>query len=308
MTYDYKDKVQLIQNLGYEVYVCPEQEAYLFPHLLDIDLLVCYNPFETLKLSQLPKLKGIFLSSIGIDQLPKEEIIDRGIQVANNRGGYSPAIAEWIVFRLLEIYKLGRLFDNQQKNRRWKLQTGIEEISDKTICFVGAGSIATKTAILLKAFGPKLLALNASGKPVEGFEEVLPITELQGVLPICDVLILTVPYTEKTHHLIAKQELNRMKDHAVIINVSRGKLLDEAALIDCLMHGKFKGVALDVFDEEPLADHHPLWQFEHVFISPHNSWVSQFRNERRFETLYANMKAFMQNESLLTPVDVQKGY
>lgn len=308
MTYDYKEKVQLIRDLGYQVYQCPEQEAHLFPMLSDIELLVCYNPFETLKLSQLPQLKAIFLSSIGIDQLPKEEILHRGIIVANNRGGYSPAIAEWIVFRLLEIYKLGRVFEQQQKNRNWRLQTGIEEISDKTICFVGAGSIAMKTAGLLKPFGSRLLALNTSGHTVDGFDQIFPITAIHELLPQCDVLILTVPYTEQTHHLIGEKELRLLKENAVIINVSRGKLLDESALLIALKHGKFKGVALDVFDEEPLGEDHPLWQLDQVYISPHNSWISQYRNERRFETLYENMKAFIHNEALLTPVDVMRGY
>lgn len=308
MTYDYGEKTTAIEALGYKIHYAPETAAHQYPYLNEIDLLVCYNPFQTLKLSQMPRLKGIFLSSIGIDQLPIDEVLNRGIAVANNRGGYSPAIAEWIVFRLLSIYKRARAFDQLQHEKKWRLQTDIEEIGQARICFIGAGSIAKRTSQLLKPFGATIIGVNTSGSPVAEFDEVYGIDRLDAILPQCDAVVITIPYTERTHRLIDSRRLRLLKRDCVVINVSRGKIMDESALIQCLEEGYFKGVALDVFDEEPLIESSPLWNVDRVYLSPHNAWVSQYRNERRFETLLKNLEAFINQQPLFTPVDAIKGY
>ena len=100
--------------------------------------------------------------------------------------------------------------------------------------------------------------------------------------------------------------LKLMKDNSVLINISRGKVLDEKALIE--NHEKFLGIALDVFEVEPLEKTNPLWELENVYISPHNSWISEMRNQRRFEMIYENMRRYINSEPILHQIDPKRGY
>ena len=128
------------------------------------------------------------------------------------------------------------------------------------------------------------------------------------MLKLCDVVVVTLPYTKATHHLINEDRFKAMKDGAFFINVARGSIVDELSLIKNLKNGKLAGAAIDVYEEEPLKEDNPLWDLDNVILTSHNSWISEMRNERRFKLIYKNMKIYEHGEELINIVDLKKGY
>lgn len=308
-TYDYgKNQMESIKKLGYEIILMQEKGLSYSEILKDIDVLVCYNPFNSLDISKLRNLKWIQLSSIGIDQAPIEYIENNSIVLSNNKGGYSIPMGEWVVLKILELFKKSKnLYDNQ-RNKKWKIDTSVSELYDKTVGFIGTGSIAIESAKRLQGFGVKILGLNTSGRKVEFFDKCYAFIELKSMLSLCDLVVISIPYTKKTHHLLNKETFKYFKNDSFLINIARGSIIDEEVLIKYLRIGKLKGAALDVFENEPLSKKSPLWEFDNVIVTPHNSWVSEMRNERRFNTIYQNMSRFINNEKLINVVNLEKGY
>jgi len=308
-TYDYgAEKTDLIRDLGYEVELIHESLIENDDRVNSADVLVCYNPFNRIDLTQMTRLKWIQLSSIGFDQLPIEDVLSKDITVTNNQGGYSKPMGEWIVMNILEIFKNRKRFYQDQKEKVWKLDSGIFEIVDRKIAFLGTGTIAQEGAKRLQGFEAEVIGFNTSGHKADYFDSCYSIDNLENHLPHIDVLIVTLPHTEKTHHFVNATRMDLMKDDAVLINVSRGANIDEQALIDALKRDKFLGVAVDVFESEPLPGESPLWSFDRVYFSPHNSWVSDKKNERRFNMIYNNMKKYIDGKPLKNVVNIERGY
>jgi phosphoglycerate dehydrogenase-like enzyme len=297
-----------IRNLGYEVIYIYEKEVSNSTIINDIDVLVCYNPFNRLNIQKLNNLKWIQLSSIGIDQVPIQIVKDKNILVTNNKGGYSIPIGEWVVLKILELLKNSKGFYKKQLQKKWKIDTSVLELFGKTIGFIGTGSIAKEAAKRLQGFEANILGLNTSGKNVQYFHKCYGINDFEDMVSQCDIIVISIPYTNKTHHLIDENIFKMMKDNVYIINVARGSIINENHLIKYLKNGKVKGAALDVFEKEPLDSSSPLWEMDNVIITPHNSWVSEMRNERRFNIIFENMKRFINGDKLLNIVDIEKGY
>ncbi|MBN2897407.1 MAG: dihydrofolate reductase [Clostridia bacterium] len=302
-TYDYgQAKLDAIRALGYEVMVVKESIIENGPEVDDAEILVCYNPFERLDISKMPALKLIILSSMGFDQLPLEEVKHRNILVTNNKGGYSKPIGEWVAMSLLNIYKDTKYFYRRQDDKIWHINTGVWELVGKNILFLGTGSVATEAAKRLQGFEAKVIGMNTDGRAMPYFDECISFDQMMHYVSKVEAVVCALPYNDQMHHLIDERFLGAMKDCAVLINVSRGKLVDEEALVRYLDDGKFMGIALDVFEREPLPKESPLWEFERVYLSPHNSWISEMRNERRFENIFENLKRYSNQAALINLV------
>lgn len=308
-TYDYGEKkMQSIKNLGYEIVLRKEGDLVYDEKLRDIEALFCYNPFSTLDIAKMKKLKWIQLSSIGIDQVPLEKVKKQGIILTNNKGGYSVPMGEFIVMKILELFKNSKTFHHQQQQKLWKIDTSLIELYNKRVSFIGTGSIAVEGAKRLQGFGVEITGVNTKGRDVEYFHKCYPLKDLKEVLKHSDVVVLTIPYTDETHHLIDDEALAVMNPKAYLINVSRGTIVDQQALIRHLKEQSIQGAALDVFEKEPLPEDSPLWELSNADITPHNSWVSEMRNQRRFDTLYKNCDRYISGEPLINEVDLNKGY
>lgn len=308
-TYDYgEERMESVRALGYDISICPEKNLTFSPEMEDAEVLVCYSPFKTLDISQMTHLRWIQLSSIGIDQVPIEKAKEAKLVITNNRGGYSIPMGEWIVLKILEIYKQSKFFYRNQLQHNWQLTSNILELNNKRIGFIGTGTIAIEAAKRLKGFDVSLIGFNTSGKSVQPFDECFPIDMLDKWIQRFDVLILAVPATKGTHRLVNRNLLKKMKDSSVLVNVSRGSVIDENALVEQLNAGKFLGVALDVFEQEPLGPENPLWDIERAYITPHNCWVSEQRNERRFDIILDNLRRYSLKQELINRVDLDKGY
>lgn len=309
MTYNYGDEAfKEIEDMGYEISYISENEITEDMKFEEVEVLVCYNPFEKLDISSMKNLKWIQVSSIGVDQVPTKEVLKRGIVVTNNRGGYSIPIGEFVVMRILEIMKNTKYFNSVQTNKRWRLTTDVLEVYNKRVLILGTGTIGIEVAKRLKGFGVEIIGVNTNGKPVEFFDQTVSIRKLNDEVEKADILVLALPHTKDTDNILDEKMLRSMKKDSSIINVSRGNLIDEVALVELLEEGYFRGVALDVFKEEPLSEESLLWELDRVYITPHNSWVSEKRNERRLELILQNLKRYVEKEELLNIVNIERGY
>ena len=308
-TYNYGgDKMKSIEAFGYDIKVMKELDIIYSEELEEIEVLVCYDPFKTLDIEKMKKLKWIQLSSIGIDQLPVEYVKNTSIIITNNKGGYSIPMGEWIVLKTLELFKNSKGLYENQTNRKWKMDTSIYELYGKTIGFIGTGTIAVEAAKRFQGFGVNIVGVNTNGRDIQYFDRCYPMSELNEMLKSCDVVVGTIPYTKATHHLINEERFIEMKTGAYFINVARGSIVDEVSLIKNLRSGKLAGAAIDVYEEEPLKEDSPFWKLDNVILTSHNSWISEMRNERRFNLIYKNMKRYVKGEELVNVVDLNKGY
>ncbi len=308
VTYNYGEAVfNDMAKLGYNIIYKPEKEIS-DADLSGIDILICYDPFKQLSDTAYTDLSHIILSSTGINQLPQSVVDNSAIKVTHNRYGYNQPIAEWIVMMLLVGFKqLTGLFE-QHHQKQWRINTDLLELSGKCIVFLGTGNIAAEAVKRLRPFGVDIVGVNRSGRKPDGYQRVYKMTQLAEVLPTADAVVVCLPQTVETENLINADHLKLIKDDAVFINISRGWSVDEMALCKVLEAGKFKLCALDVVKEEPLKEDSPLWGFEQVLITPHNSWVSENRNSRRLEYIMENLKRIKNNTQLLYQVNVKRGY
>lgn len=301
-----EEKINMVKGLGYEVIYKSEKIIENTEEINTADVLVTYDSFSRLDINQMKNLKYIQTTSVGIDQLPKQEIVERQIIVSNNRGGYSIPIGEWIVKSILDIYKNTVSFYKNQKNKVWKPDFTTKEVSGIRVGFLGTGTIAMEAAKRLKAFDVEVWGVNTKGSIREYFDKCFSTSDLDEIFKSCDVVVASMPSTKETIGLVNKDKFELMKEGSVFINIGRGDLINQDDLIDCI--GKFRGVALDVFEEEPLSEDNKLWDFDNVIVTPHNSWWSDKNPDRVFDLVYNNLKKFINNDNLKNVVDLKRGY
>lgn len=308
-TYNYgEERMSKISSLGYDIEHIDEKIITYSDNLRDAEILVCYDPFRTLNIGNLNKLKYIQLSSIGIDQVPIEIIKNKNITLCNNKGGYSVPIGEWIVLKILEMLKNSKAAYENQRIKKWKMDMSLLELYGKTVGFIGTGSIAQEGAKRLAAFGVNIVGVNTNGRDVQYFHKCFDIGNIKTMVKYCDVIVLAIPSTKETYQLINDELIKNMKDNVLLVNVARGNIIEEEALIKGLKIGKIKMAALDVFEMEPLKESSSLWELDNVIITSHNSWVSDNKDARRFDLIYENLKRYKSGEELLNIVDLDKGY
>lgn len=309
VTFDYtKEEFDHLRSLGYEVIYKKEKDIEFSDEIADIDTLLCFDLFDKVDISKFTNLKWIQLLSAGINQVPADIVKEKDIILTNNRGCYSVPIAEWNVLKVLEMLKNSKEFYKKQEDKNWKVDKSLLDLYKKRIGFVGTGSIASESAKRFCGFGAEIYGLNTDGKDTEHFDRCWATDNINDFASSCDIIIITTPYTEKTHHLIDEEVFKHMRHGVYIINIARGSIIDEKALIDNLKSGKVGKAALDVFEEEPLPKKSSLWNMENVYISPHNSWVSELNHERRFYIAKENMKRYINGEELLNVIDLNRGY
>jgi phosphoglycerate dehydrogenase-like enzyme len=234
----------------------------------------------------------------------------RGLQVTNARGVFSRPIAEYVVMMSLAIARrLPQLLD-LQRERTWQPLRGAE-LSGLTVGIVGYGSIGTEIASLLAPFGTRIVAtrrhpeLGSGGVPNV---EVWGVDRLHELLRIADLVVIAAPLTDATAGLIGPAELQEMPGHAWLINIARGRLVDEMALRRALAAGWIGGAVLDVFDEEPLPADSPLYDTPNLVITPHTSWSSDRVLERSVDLFVANLERYLADQPLENLVDLEAGY
>ncbi|GAA0182411.1 phosphoglycerate dehydrogenase [Clostridium sediminicola] len=285
-----EEQLNTIQSLGYEIIFVKDERLPLEIDVTDVEAVVCNGLFLYNDIAKFKSLKFIQLTSAGMDRVPIDYIKQLGIEIYNARGVYSIPMTEFVVLKILEIYKNSRHFYEIQLKHKWEKKRDLLELTDKSAAIIGFGSVGTEVAKRLKVFGVNIIGVGRRKIESELIDESYTIDDLDKVLMKSDIVILTLPLTEETRCLIDAKKLSYMKDNSVLVNVSRGGVIDERALIEAIQAGKFLGIALDVFEEEPLSEESILWDLERVIVTPHNSFVSDKVNERMFELICENLK------------------
>ena len=287
-----EEQLNILKGCGFEVTYVQNEREELVLDCSQFDAVVCNSLFQYTPVERFTSLKVVQLTSAGFNRAPVGYLASKGIALYNAKGVYSAPIAEWVVLRILELYKQSAVFAAQQKNKLWKKHRDLLELIDKRVLIIGTGSVGTECAKRLKAFDTQVLGVDIYDSSSPYIDEFYPMETLSDVLPTADIVVLTLPLTEKTTGLFSDRLLSQMKDSSILINVARGAIIDEAALTEKLAEGKFMGVVLDVFEEEPLKETSPLWSIDRVKISPHNSFVSDGNSKRMFSLIYKNLTEF----------------
>jgi phosphoglycerate dehydrogenase-like enzyme len=273
-----------------------------------------------------PDLRWVQGHFAGVDRIVNHPLV-RSIILTTSSGIHTPAMAEYILMMILAFaHRLPRMMDYQRQvewpKDRWTLFVP-RELGDSTLGIVGYGSIGRHTARLAKAFGMKVLATkrNVQHTADEGWH--LPQTgdltgeyvdrlyapnQLRSMLAECDYVAVTVPLNAETRNLIGLNEFKAMKRDAIIVNVARGGVIDQVALIDALRKNTIGGAALDVFTPEPLPADSPLWTLPNVIISPHVSGFTSHYDERAMALFAENLRRYVNGAPLMNVVDVNRGY
>ena len=192
----------------------------------------------------------------------------------------------------------------------WEEHVAPAEVAGATLGLVGLGSIGRNVARRASALGMQVLSVreHANSEKPEFVDEVLPSSKLNEMLGQADYVVLAAPVVAATRGMIGSEQLSRMKPEGCLINVGRGPLIDEAALIEALREGKIAGAALDVFEQEPLPSDSPLWDLDNVLITPHTAGMTTKLWERHYTLFSENLRRFIKGEPLLAVVDKKQGY
>jgi phosphoglycerate dehydrogenase-like enzyme len=242
------------------------------------------------------KLKWVHTPSAGVEKVLSKEIIESPVPLTNGRGVFARPLGEWIIgVMIFFTYDMRRNLEDQ-KARRWNLVMH-GELYGQTLGIIGFGSIGRAAADRAKAFGMNILTIRRG--------EAAKIREMIGQ---CDFVAVTAPLTPETRGMVGAAEIAAMKPTAVMINVGRGPVIDEAALVKALRENKIKGAALDVFDTEPLPPESPFFDLENVLISPHAADHLPDLRERALQFFAENFDRFLKGEPLENVVDKHAGY
>lgn len=252
-----------------------------------VEGVICNGLFLRHPIEKFINLKYIQLTSAGYDRIPMEYIKEHKIEIHNARGVYSIPMAEFAIAGVLQLYKEMRFFSNNQRLHSWEKNRGLLELNGRTVCIVGCGDVGIECAKRFRAFGCRVIGVNRTVKESQEFEEIYPLNELDKILSEVDILILAISLTEQTEHLLNEDRLNQLQSTAVIVNISRGGVIDTTALLTVLP--QIGGAVLDVFEKEPLNIDSKLWEMENVVITPHNSFVGDGNTTRLNDVILKNL-------------------
>ncbi len=271
----------------------------------EADIIVCSGLWRNSLLGGAKKLRFVQSVSAGTDQFDKALFAEHGIRLASGQGINERAVAEHAIALVLALTrKLHSARDNQNK-RFWRgmiadPKTREDELGGKTMVIVGLGRIGSRLARIAKAFDMKVIGVKrdpASG--AEAADEAYHFGALPEVVAKADIVVLTCPLTPETTGLMSAAVLACLQPHALLINVARGKVVDEAALVDALAAKRFAGAGLDVTIEEPLASASPLWEMPQVLITPHTAGETSRYESNAIDILLENLGRLGRGETRL---------
>lgn len=280
------------------------------------DAEVYFNWFylkpDTLRkvLAASPNLKWHHAPSAGVNHILIPEYLERDIILTNGAGTFSIPIAEFVLtYMLYHAKSLPKLL-HLQTNQTWQksIELPIRELSEATLLIIGAGSIGQEIAKRASAFGMRIWGSRRQPEPLPNFEKVVGADQWRSLLPEADYVVLATPLTPETKHLIDESALRLMQPSAFLINIARGAVVDETALITALQEGWIAGAGLDTFETEPLSSDSPFWSLPNVFVTPHCSGYSPRIPERMIALFLDNLNRYQTGQPLRNVVDKSAGY
>ena len=260
-----------------------------------------------------PGLKWLQALSAGVDQFVPSGLLDRDVVITSGRGLTSQAIAEYVIWAVLTLNRNMHQRFRDQMGRVWargRMPTRL--LNMQTIGIVGIGAIGSAVAKLAKGLGMRVIAARRSAvsrsSGVDGVDEVFPSADLLSLLGQSDFVVIAVPHTGETRGMIGERELRAMKPTASLINIARGEIIDQGALIAALKEKRIMGAALDVFTTEPLPPTSELWDLPSVIVTPHVSAGGGDTTEAAVELFSQNLLRYLNGQPLINVYDRERGY
>jgi D-2-hydroxyacid dehydrogenase (NADP+) len=249
-----------------------------------------------------PNLQWLHVFNAGVDEPVFRRILDKGARLTNSSGSSADPIAQTAIMGLLMLARGVPHWLDAQRRHAWEPIQRAQSPPDlrgQVMVLVGVGAIGREIARLAQALGLIVVGVRRSPRrPDDPVDEMHPPGALHSLLPRADWVALACPLTEETRGLISTREIELLPRGARIINISRGEVIDEPALIDALRSGRLGGAYLDVFVTEPLQPESPLWDFPNVIVTPHNSAVAKGNERRAAEIFFRNLRAWAKEEPL----------
>jgi D-2-hydroxyacid dehydrogenase (NADP+) len=262
-----------------------------------------------------PRLRWVHSTAAAVGILPLQALAARHIAVTNSRGIQAAPMAEHAIGGLLLLSRRFNLMLEAQRERRWIQNQLASEawpwsLAGRKMTILGFGTIGQEVARRAHAFGMRVTGIRRRpDQPIPAYvDQIVGAAQLEDALRGADVLVISAPFVRETDRLIRAEHLALMNKGAILINVARGKIVDEAALLSALQSGQLHGAMLDVFEREPLDPSSPLWTLPNVIISPHSSGVRPDHWDEVIDLFSENLRRFQNGEPLLNQVDCTAGY
>jgi phosphoglycerate dehydrogenase-like enzyme len=258
-----------------------------------------------------PNLRWVHSRSVGLERTLFPELMESPVPLTNGTGVFSASLGEFTLAAILYFAKDFRRMIRNQKTGVWEA-FDVMPVSGQTVGIIGYGDIGRAIAARARPLGMTVLALKRHASPSHGADPL--VEQIYGpehrieMLSRCDYVVVAAPLTSETRGMIGKPEFAAMKTTTVVINVGRGPVINEEALVSALSNGRIKGAALDVFDHEPLPEGHPFYRLENVLLSPHCADHTPDWLDQAMHFFIAQFERFRKGEPLLNVVDKKLGY
>ncbi len=250
-----------------------------------------------------PNLKWLHVFNVGVDHPIYTEMLNRGVRLTTSTGTTAEPIAQTALTGMLMLSRDFPHWLSEQRAQRWtpvRLQDSPRDLKEQTVLVYGLGEIGKEFARLAKALGMQVIGVRRSErKPGDPVDELHAPDQLDKLLPRADWLMLACPLTPETRKLMSAARLSLLPKGAHILNIARGEVIDEAAMIAALQSGHIAGAYLDVFEQEPLPAASPLWSMPNVIVTPHNSTSSRGNERRVFDAFTHNLERWARTDVLL---------
>ncbi len=286
--------------------VCWTNEHEFLAGIEEAEYLLAFRPPRG-HWGKAKRLRLLQMTGAGVDALLPAPDLPPQVRIANARGIHGVHMGEFALAMMLAFEKRIPTWIEQQRERRWKLR-GIHTLRGKTVAILGLGAIGSEVVRLCNAFGMRVVGTRRSGTPVEGVDRVVGPDASAGLLADADYVVILLPLTPETRGFVGASLLDALPERAVLVNLARGGIVDEPALIARLRDGRLRGAAFDVFAREPLPPEDPMWTAPNTLITPHISgWFPGYA-EKLVEIFSDNLGRLERGEALRNEVDRDRGY
>ena len=264
--------------------------------IADADILLTFGAMMTDEVvKNAPKLKWVHALGTGLDGIIDLPSLDKGVRISSTRGIHGAPMSEMTFLLMLALSRnFSRTVRNQDRAQweRWPAKL----LDDKAVGILGVGLIAEELAPKCKAFNMTVVGISSTTRQVQGIDRFYHRKELKHAAPELDYLVVLVPYAPETHGIVDEDIFSAMKSSSYLVNIARGGVVDEDALIQALESDQIAGAGLDTFVEEPLPQNHPFWRMENVIITPHLGGFNDAYVDKALPIIEKNLRCFLKSE------------
>jgi Phosphoglycerate dehydrogenase and related dehydrogenases len=288
----------------------PNLQGLSEKQLAEVEILLTYgNGMSEDTVEKMKSLRWVHSGQAGIEAMPRHVLEENGVIVTNSKGINSVTIAEYVICMLLNIERKAFRFYEAYKKRHWDTDTRLDEIFGKTMGIIGLGKVGQELAKRAKAFEINVYGMDRTPVQIPFIDRMFTPDCLKEIAAECDYLVICIPLTDETYHMIDKDVFMSMKPTSVLVNVGRGAVIDMEDLIEAVQNHVIGGAILDVFEEEPLQPDHILWQLDNVMITPHIAGDRQpSYMPRMMKILCDNLRSYPSFKAMKNLVNIKLGF